>query len=132
MRFEIVQGDELLSSHSGLALVGGMLSSSKLRKRLDRVVLTDHPFPKISHGEVATAIIGLMCLGKPDFDAHGVSVTDDGTTITAEGFAPVTSGCRINFFSMRNKGFHRRERGARREGNGILNASSQRSLRPLR
>ena len=69
MRFEIVRGDELLSSHSGLALVGELLSSSKLRKRLDRVVLPDHPFPKISHGEVATAMIGLMCLGKPDFDA---------------------------------------------------------------
>ncbi|MCK4581574.1 MAG: hypothetical protein KAU10_09485 [Dehalococcoidia bacterium] len=90
MRFEIVQGDELLSSHSGLALVGEILSSSKLRKRLDRVVLPDHPFTKISHGEVATTMIGLMCLGKPDFDAKGVSVTDNGTTITAEGFAPVT------------------------------------------
>ena len=54
------------------------------------MVLSDHPFPKISHGEVATAMIGLMCLGKPDFDAKGVSVTDNGTTITAEGFAPIT------------------------------------------
>jgi len=69
MRFEIVQGDEQLSSHSGLALVGEILSKIGLEKRLDKVVLKDHPSPEISHGEVAKAVIGLMCMGKPDFDA---------------------------------------------------------------
>jgi len=69
MRFQIVQGDEQLSSHSGLALVGAILHRSRIRKRLDAVALTEHQFPEISHGEVATAMIGLICLGKPDFDA---------------------------------------------------------------
>jgi len=69
MRFQIVQGDEQLSSHSGLALAGAILDRSSIRKRLDTVVLPEHPFPEISHGEVATAMIGLICLGKPDFDA---------------------------------------------------------------
>ena len=69
MRFEIVQGDEQLSSHSGLALVGAILDRSSIRKRLDAVALPEHPFPEISHGEVATAMIGLICMGKPDFDA---------------------------------------------------------------
>jgi hypothetical protein len=69
MQFEIIQGDELLSSHSGLALVGEILSKIKLRKRLDKVMLPDHPFPEIGHGEVAIAMIGLACMGKPDFDA---------------------------------------------------------------
>ena len=69
MRFEIVQGDEQLSSHSGIALVGEILNTSKLRQRLDKVRLPDHPAPEISHGEVATAMIGLICAGKPDFDA---------------------------------------------------------------
>ena len=69
MRFEIVQGDEQLSSHSGLALAGVILDRSSIRKRLDVVVLPEHPFPEISHGEVATAMIGLICVGKPDFDA---------------------------------------------------------------
>lgn len=40
-----------------------------LRKRLEEVVLNDHPSPEISHGDVATAMIGLICVGKPDFDA---------------------------------------------------------------
>jgi len=69
MQFEIVQGDELLFSHSGLALVGKVLSKTRLRKRLDNVMLPDHPFPEISHGEIAIAMIGLVCIGKPDFDA---------------------------------------------------------------
>jgi len=69
MRFQIVQGDEQLSSHSGLALAGAILHRSSIRKRLDAVALPEHPFPEISHGEVATAMIGLICLGKPDFDA---------------------------------------------------------------
>ena len=69
MRFEIVQGDEQLSSHSGLALAGAILDRSRIRERLDAVVLPEHPLPEISHGEVATAMIGLICMGKPDFDA---------------------------------------------------------------
>jgi hypothetical protein len=69
MRFQIVESDELISSHSGLALVWEILSRSHLRERLDAVVLPEHPFPAISHGEIATAMIGLICLGKPDFDA---------------------------------------------------------------
>jgi len=90
MRFEIVQGDELLSSHSGLALVGEILSSSKLRKRLDRVRLPDHPSPKISHGEVVTAMLGLMCLGKPDFDAIE-PFRDDPFFIKSLGLSSVPS-----------------------------------------
>lgn len=69
MRFEIVQGDEQLSSHSGLALVGAILDKTKLRERLDKVMLKDHPFPEVGHGDVATAMLGLICVGKPDFDA---------------------------------------------------------------
>ena len=69
MRFQIVQGNEQLSSHSGLALAGAILDRSQIRERLDMVMLPEHPFPEISHGEVATAMIGLICLGKPDFDA---------------------------------------------------------------
>jgi len=66
VRFEIVQGDEQLSSHSGLALAGAILDRSSIRKRLDVVVLPEHQFPEITHGEAATAMIGLICVGKPE------------------------------------------------------------------
>ena len=65
MRFQIVQGDEQLSSHSGLALIGAMLRRSRIRQRLDAVVLPEHPFPEISHGEVATAMIGSSVWASP-------------------------------------------------------------------
>ena len=69
MRFQIMQGNEHLTSHSGLALAGAILDRSRLRERLDTVMLPEHPFPEISHGDVATAMVGLICLGNPDFDA---------------------------------------------------------------
>ena len=69
MHFEVVQGDERLSSHSGLVLVGAMLNKANIRERLDRVALSGPNDPGISHGEVGVAMSGLLCLGKPDFDA---------------------------------------------------------------
>ena len=90
MRFEIVQGDEQLSSHSGLALIGAILDRSNIRKRLDTVVLPEHPFPEISHGEVATAMIGLICVGKPDFDAIE-PFRDDPLFIQSLGLSSVPS-----------------------------------------
>ena len=65
MRFQIVQGNEQLTSHSGMALAGAILERSQIRERLDAVMLPEHPFPEISHGEIATAMIGLICLGEP-------------------------------------------------------------------
>jgi hypothetical protein len=90
MRFDIVQGDEQLSSHSGLALAGAILDRTSIRKRLDAVVLPEHPFPEISHGEVATAMIGLICVGKPDFDAIE-AFRDDPFFIQSLGLSSVPS-----------------------------------------
>lgn len=69
MRFEIVQGDEQISSHSGLALVGAILDRIGLRERLDEIVLPERKYPEIRHSDVVMSMIGLLCLGKPDFDA---------------------------------------------------------------
>jgi len=69
VEFVISQTDASLTTHSGLALVGQMLRRSQLAERLDAIPLEGRPQPQISHGEVATAMIGLLCLGKPDFDA---------------------------------------------------------------
>lgn len=67
--FKIVQGDAQLSSHSGLALIGAMLDKTNIRERLDKILVPEHKYPEISHGEIAIAMSGLICLGKPDFDA---------------------------------------------------------------
>ncbi len=68
-QFIIKQGDESLSSHSGLALIGALLSKTELRKRLNETVLNECAHPKISNADIIFAMTGLICLGKPDYDA---------------------------------------------------------------
>jgi hypothetical protein len=69
MKFIISQTDEILVSHSGLALAGALLRPTRIRQRADAIRLGDRKRPEVSHGEVLTAMIGLLCLGKPDFEA---------------------------------------------------------------
>jgi hypothetical protein len=67
--FTIKQGEETLTSHSGLALIGALLARTKLQERLNRVDLAGCHQPKISHADMIFSMLGLICLGKPDYDA---------------------------------------------------------------
>ncbi|MDP2815279.1 MAG: IS1380 family transposase [Rectinemataceae bacterium] len=69
VEFIIKEGNELLTSHSGLALIGALLSRTKLGARVDAATLPGCREPKIPHSDIVKAMIGLLCLGKPDFDA---------------------------------------------------------------
>jgi hypothetical protein len=69
MKFIISETDEVLVSHSGLALAGAILQGTQIRKRACAVRLGDRKRPEVSHADVVTAMIGLLCLGKPDFEA---------------------------------------------------------------
>lgn len=77
MKFDIKQGDESLTSHSGLALVGMLLNNINLQKSLDAVYIQKHPRPEISHGQVVKSMVALLCLGKPDFEAIEAFRHDD-------------------------------------------------------
>jgi hypothetical protein len=65
--FKLKQGSELLTDHSGLALVGLALAKfAQVRQVFDTAI------PKrsgLSVGEIVTAYVGLLCTGKSDFDA---------------------------------------------------------------
>lgn len=67
--FEFTYGDEHLSSHSGLALIGALLSKTGLKKRLSATVLRGCKNPVISHHDIVYSMTGLLCLGKSYFDA---------------------------------------------------------------
>lgn len=67
MEFIIKQTDEVLVSHSGLALIGAMLEGSPLRKRLNDISLGKRRRPDVPHGDLLTAMMGLLCLGKSDY-----------------------------------------------------------------
>jgi len=69
MKFIISETDEILVSHSGLALAGALLQGTRIGKRASAICLGDRKRPEVSHGDVLTAMIGLLCLGKPDFEA---------------------------------------------------------------
>ena len=67
MEFIITHTDEVLVSHSGLALAGVLLGQSPLRKRLNAIRLNERERPEVPHGDVLVAMIGLLCLGKSDY-----------------------------------------------------------------
>ncbi|MBM4310903.1 MAG: IS1380 family transposase [Deltaproteobacteria bacterium] len=69
VRFEISQTDEVLVSHSGLALIGSLLSKTALKKQINTVRIAGRPRPEISHFDTVLSMISLLCLAKPDFDA---------------------------------------------------------------
>lgn len=69
MKFVISETDEILVSHSGLALAGAILQGTQIRKRAVAVRLGDRRRPEVSHADVLVSMIGLLCLGKPDFEA---------------------------------------------------------------
>lgn len=67
MEFVINETDEILVSHSGLALAGAVIERSQLRKRLNGICLGERKRPEIPHGDVVSAMVGLLCLGKSDY-----------------------------------------------------------------
>ena len=69
VEFIIKEGDEHLTSHSGLALIGALLNRTELGARIDAVMLPGCREPKIPHGDVVKSMVGLLCMGKPDYDA---------------------------------------------------------------
>jgi hypothetical protein len=73
MEFTITHTDEVLVSHSGLALAGALLQQSPLRKRLNEIRLSERERPEMPHNDVLVAMIGLLCLGKSDYADNGLS-----------------------------------------------------------
>ena len=64
----IKQENESLVSHSGLLQVGALLESLQLAKRFQNLPVhcVDPAFP---HGDILSCMVGLICIGKPDYDA---------------------------------------------------------------
>lgn len=68
MKFIIEQSEEHITTHSGLSLVGLLVSKTSLKERLNQTRLPGVSAPEIPHGDVAVAYLGLLCQGKSDFD----------------------------------------------------------------
>jgi hypothetical protein len=66
--FRFKDGNELLNSHSGTALIGLLLPRINLAQRLSTIELSGSPNPIISHTDIVTAMIGLLTIGKCNYD----------------------------------------------------------------
>ena len=68
MKFEFVQSNEYLTTHTGLTAIGALLSKTNLGARLNKAILPKNPSPDISNADVMKSYLGLLCQGKSDFD----------------------------------------------------------------
>ena len=68
MQFIISTTDEVLIPQAGLGLVGALLQETKLWQRVDAIDVEGYLRPEVKHGDVVAAAIGLLCLGKSDFN----------------------------------------------------------------
>jgi len=69
MEYIIEFTDEFITGRAGLALVGQLLSKTKLNERINGVALPKSKNPEITHAENMFSMIALLCMGKPDFEA---------------------------------------------------------------
>ena len=60
---------EKLASHSGLINIGALLNTINLKKRIDNLDGIHCIEPKFSHADILYSMIGLISIGKPDYDA---------------------------------------------------------------
>jgi len=77
MQFIISTTDEVLIPQAGLGLVGALLQDTKLRQRIDALDVEGYLRPEVKHGDVIAAAIGLLCLGKSDFNDIEAFRTDE-------------------------------------------------------
>jgi hypothetical protein len=91
MKFEIEQSDEILSSSSGLAIVGECLNNSThLNERLNKIKIPELKYPEHKNAAVIATYIALLCTGKNDFD-HVESYRGDKSFTTAMNIKKVQS-----------------------------------------
>jgi len=70
VKFELSQSQEDLTSHSGLALVGAALRRMQSCEGINDVRLPRAKAePAIAHSDVLKCYVGLLCLGKSDYEA---------------------------------------------------------------
>lgn len=65
----VKHGNETLVSQSGLLPVGALLKSINFIDRFKSLPGVHCVDPKIAHGEILSSMIGLICVGKPDYSA---------------------------------------------------------------
>jgi hypothetical protein len=87
----IKHGNEKLVSQSGLVPVGALLGYMQLAKRLETISGVHCVEPVISHGEILSSMIGLICMGKSDYSAIEIFREDEWFFTQALGISACPS-----------------------------------------
>ncbi len=76
-KIEIVASDERLITPSGLSLVGQVLGKSDMIRKANRMRTEKRSQPQIGTGDILLTMIGLLTLGKSDFENVNEFHTDE-------------------------------------------------------
>ena len=76
-KIEYVVSNERLITPSGLSLVGQVLGKSNLIKKANRMRTEKRSQPQIKNGDILLTMIGLLTLGKSDFENVNEFHTDE-------------------------------------------------------
>ena len=76
-KIEYVVSNERLITPSGLSLVGQVLGKSNLIKKANRMRTEKRSQPQIKNGDILLTMIGLLALGKSDFENVNEFHTDE-------------------------------------------------------
>jgi len=84
MKFEFVQSNEYLTTHTGLTAVGALIAKTSLPTRINKTILPENPNPDISNADVMKSYLGMLCQGKSDFDHIEPFRQDDAFAISLD------------------------------------------------
>lgn len=76
-KIEVVLSDERLITPSGLCMVGQAMGKSELIKKAARMKTDKRSQPQIKNGDILLTMIGMLTLGKSDFDYVNEFHTDE-------------------------------------------------------
>lgn len=76
-KIEVVLSDERLITPSGLCMVGQAMGKSNLIKKAARMKTDKRSQPQIKNGDILLTMIGMLTLGKSDFDYVNEFHTDE-------------------------------------------------------
>lgn len=68
IRFNIQQTQEILTSQSGLALIGSLLEKSNYKFELDKLPMPANRGATLKNSDIAVSMIGLLSQGRCDFE----------------------------------------------------------------
>lgn len=95
VKFILEDSDEALTTHSGLGLIGLLLSKTNFHKRFSSLKIPEiKSSPDIVNGDVTTSYVGLLCQSKNDFD-HIEPFRDDPFFYRALGIQSVPSSATL-------------------------------------